>query len=268
MPMNLGHTSRQPQPTFREGLKARHSPAWGEAPGFRPTDEPSPEGAKPPSRHIRAFTMTELAIVVLAVAVLALLLLPWMRQARTKSRRVLCMSNQHQVSSAQRNFGDFHTNPVTGAESFTMGISTNYGGTLEFVGTGNAAAHYQNIATELGSAKVLVCPEDSGRTMRSDFLIPLSNSNVSYAVGLDADELQPNTILISDNHMISSLPRVGAIIELSVSNTVVWTSKLHDGIGNIGFVDGSVQQITSTGLLIQVTLLTSAPTNRHRLEFP
>lgn len=211
--------------------------------------------------------MTEFAIVLLAVAVLALLLLPWLFQARAKSRRVLCAGNQFKVIAAQRAFGDFHTNPVTRLESFTMQISTNHGGTLEFVGAGNVAAHYQNLATELGSANLLVCPEDTERVIRTDFLTPLSNSNVSYAVGLDATELTPNMILVSDNHMTSALPRKGAIIELSSSNTVAWTRKLHGGGGNIGFVDGSVQQVSSTGLWVHVTsALTSTPTNR--LEFP
>ena len=216
---------------------------------------------------LRAFTITEFVIVVLALVVLVLLLLPWLIQSRAKSCRVLCVQNQHQNSKAHRAFLDFHTNPVTRLESFTMQLSTNHGGTLEFVGTGKVAAHYQNMATELGSPMSLVCPDDKGRIRRSDFHTALNNSNVSYAVGLDADESQTNTILISDNHMTSSLPRKGSIIELSASNLVSWTPQLHGGGGNIGLADGSVQMLNNTGLWKQAsTAMASAPTNR--LEFP
>lgn len=213
--------------------------------------------------------MTELTVVVLVLAVLAFLLLPSMFQARAKARRISCAGRHKQISLAHKVFANDHTNPVTGSDTFTMQLSTNHGGTLEFVGTGKVSAHYQNMSNELGSAKILVCPDDYGRIMQSDFRTPLSNSNVSYAIGVDADELQPNMILASDNHMTSSLPRVSSIIELSPSNTVAWTKKLHGGAGNIALADGSVQQVTSTGLWGHVTTaLTTSPTNRHRLEFP
>jgi len=192
-----------------------------------------------------------------------------MFQARAKASRISCAGRHKQISLAHKVFANDHTNPVTGFVTFTMQLSTNRGGTLEFIGIGKVSAHYQNMSNELGSAKILVCPDDYGRIMRSDFSTPISNSNVSYAVGLDADETQPNMILVSDNHMTSSLPRKGAIIELSASNTVAWSKKLHGGAGNIALADGSVQQVTSTGLWTQVTTaLTSSPTNRHRLEFP
>lgn len=221
------------------------------------------------ARHLRAFTITELVFVVLLLSVVALLVVPRYLTARAKASRISCAGRHKQVSLAHKVFANERTNPATLLENFTMQLSTNFGGTMEWGGSGNVAVHYQNMSNELGSAKILVCPDDHGRIMRSDFSTPISNSNVSYAVGLDADELQPNMILASDNHMTSSLPRKGAIIELSASNTVAWSKKLHGGAGNIALADGSVQQVTTAGLQMHVTTaLTSSPTNRHRLEFP
>jgi hypothetical protein len=152
---------------------------------------------------------------------------------------------------------------------FTMNLSTNRGGTMEFVGTGNVAPHYQNMTNELGAASLLTCPDDRDRSRRWTFLPPLSNSNISYAVGLDGDETQPYMILVSDNHMTSSIPRVGAVLELSTSKALGWTRKIHGGEGNVALSDGSVQRVSSTSLWTQVeTALRYSPTNRHRLEFP
>jgi len=213
--------------------------------------------------------MTELAFVVIFLSVIALLVVPQYLNARAKASRISCAGRHKQTSLAHKVFANGRTNPATFLGSFTMQLSTNFGGTMEWGGTGNVAVHYQNMSNELGSAKILICPDDRSRIMRSDFRMPISNSNVSYAIGLDADETQPNMILVSDNHMTSSLPRKGAIIELSASKSVAWSKKLHGGAGNIALADGSVQQVTSTGLWMQVTTaLTSAPTNRHRLEFP
>lgn len=218
-------------------------------------------------RHLRAFTMTELTIVILAMVILAMLFVPRFLQAKAKSARIACVGRLKQIGLAHKVFANDLTNPVTRLGDFTMQLSTNHGGTLEFVGTGKVAAHYQNMVTEVGSPKILVCPDDKDRIMRSDFLPPFNNCNVSYAIGVDASVFLPNTILASDNHMTSSLPRKGSIIELSASNLVSWTRQMHAGAGNICLSDGSVLQVNNSNLWHQVSLaIASAPTNR--LEFP
>ncbi len=207
--------------------------------------------------------MVELCVVISLLVILILLFGPEHLRAKAKSIRIKCAGNHKQVALAHRVFGNDH------GDLFTMRLSTNKGGTLELVGTGNVIAHYQNMTNELGAPQILICPDDRDRTMRRDFLPLLSNTNVSFTVGLDADKTQPNSVLASDNHMTSSLPRVRGIAELSTTNVAGWSHKFHNGGGNFALSDGSVQQATSTQLWQQVIgALRSSGTNHHRLEFP
>lgn len=207
--------------------------------------------------------MVELCVILSLLGILALGFVARQQEAKAKSCRVKCVSNHKHVALAHRVFGNDH------GDRFTMSLSTNKGGTLELVGTGSVISHYLNMTNELGAPQILVCPDDRTRTMRRDFLPLLSNTNVSFTVGLDSDETLPNSFLASDNHMTSSLPRVRGIAGLSTTNLAGWSQRLHDGGGNFALSDGSVRQATSAILWQQVTqALASTRTNSHRLEFP
>lgn len=265
--MNLGHTSSSLQPTSRQGLKARHSSAWGEAPGSKPARRPSPEWARQSNRSAVAFTTTELLIAACIVTGLALLVLPSMLKAKAKADRIRCSSHLKQIGLAHKVFATDHTNLVTGLEEFPARTSTNQGGSMEYVGTGNVGRHYQAMSNELGSAVVLVCPADKGRFQRRDFVIPMTNGNVSYSVGVDGSERSPNVIVSSDWNMLSLFPRKSGILELTSSNLVSWGSELHRRAGNVALSDGSVQQCTSNGLW-ELALLSFRELETNRLEFP
>ncbi len=75
----------------------------------------------------RGFTLIELLIVIAVIAILAALLLPAIERARAQARRAQCLSHLKQVGLAFLSFSHDHNN------QFPMKVSTNLGGSLEFV---------------------------------------------------------------------------------------------------------------------------------------
>ena len=227
------------------------------------------------SRSVVAFTRTELLVVVVALLFAFSVIAPGVVKWKQKARRIQCVSFLKQIGLAHRVFANDHTNAATGTGLYTMSVSTNDGGSREFIGTGQAFRHYLKMSNELGSAKVLVCWSDRERTARPDFT-SLANSNVSYFVGLGADELKPNLLLAGDRQLTNDLPRVGGIMTVTTNQTVRWANSIHQGAGNVALADGSVQQSTTAAMNNQIRGVTQSPgwepstalNLTNRLEFP
>src|SRR5438046_5452033 len=82
----------------------------------------------------RAFTLLELLLVVAIIAILASLLLPATGKAKAKAKRAQCLSNLKQIGVGFHSFSHEH------GDRFPMQVSTNNGGSREFVQGGNALA--------------------------------------------------------------------------------------------------------------------------------
>src|SRR6185295_2671262 len=99
--------------------------------------------------------------------------------------------------------------------------------------------------------RILVCPNDRQRTRAADFA-QLSNTNLSYFVGLDADETKPETILSGDRNITGGTVYNGFLRVLTSTTPADWATNLHVNAGHIGLADGSVQQMTATRLREQL----------------
>ena len=126
--------------------------------------------------------------------------------------------------------------------------------------------YFQAMSNELNSPTILVCPDDAKRTPGTNFTTDFNNSNISYFVGMDADETRPEMFLAGDrNYFINDSPAQAGLISVKSTDNLGWTHKIHQDQGNVGLADGSVQQYTSSGLQ---QALRHTGTNVNRLAVP
>lgn len=200
----------------------------------------SPPAASLAPRPVRAFTVFELLVVAAVLAILAAMLLPALANAKGKAQRIHCLNNLKQVGLGFRVFAVDHE------DVFPMSLATNRGGTKELMPASPAYVHFQVLSNELAVPKVLVCPAD-GREAASDFA-SMRNTNLSYFIGLDADETRPQMLLAGDRNVTNGTASSSGVLRLTPDRVAGWTGALHSGQGNVALADGSVQQLSSTRL--------------------
>jgi hypothetical protein len=208
------------------------------------------------------FTKWDLLIVVVAVTmVLGFLLMPRPGGGKAKASRINCISNLKQIGLAFRMWSNDN------GEKFPMATNS---GTMEFNLTGEVWRHFQAISNEVNTPKVFVCALDKQRSRPADWRDFTNNSHLSYLAGLDADETKPQTILSGDRNLTSATVKpVNGVLNLTTSDRLEWTKKIHNQNGNIGLGDGSAQQVTSESLNRQLQAAFLSTTQAvHRLALP
>ena len=185
--------------------------------------------------------MTDVLIVVATLVLLGVVLLPMMARSKGPDHHGRCRSNLKQIGLAFRMWSNDND------DQFPWMRSTN-GGTLEFALTTNVFRHFATVSNELSTPKILVCPIDSGKTRTNDF-DTFDNRNLSYFVGLDADEGRPQTILSGDRNLTTNGVALGSgVFTLTTNNALGWTAAIHKMSGTILLSDGSAQQVSPTAL--------------------
>lgn len=206
-------------------------------------------------KHAKAFTLIELLVVIFTTVMLVVLVFSGMARAKRESLQKVCANNLKQVGLAYRLWSS--------RGSFPMG-TTNYGGTLEFINTGETFRHLQIISNELMTPNVLACPADIRRPAES-FIFGFSNTNISYFVGVDADEAQPEMLLSGDRNITNGLSPTNGMLILTTNRTTEWARAMHKFAGNVGLADGSVQHTNSLGLR---KLIANTGVATNRIAFP
>lgn len=126
----------------------------------------------------------------------------------------------------------------------SLELSTQKGGpALEF---SSAARHFQALAADLVTPKIVHCPADT-RSIAPSFPA-LTESHLSYFVGLNADFAQPNSLLAGDRNLTNDWLSPAPIVAFGPTNYLRWTHELHRFKGNLLFADGRVEQANNVSL--------------------
>jgi hypothetical protein len=209
-----------------------------------------------------AFTRIELAIVITILGVMGALFLHAQDDplAKQKQERLQCVNNLKQVGLAFR----LWSNDNDG--SYPMRVAAEKGGSREAIVTGETWRHFASLSNDLAQAKLITCPSDD-RPRASSFTT-LSNTNVSYFVGLEADETKPQMLLTGDRNLTNGLRLVNGVMTLNPNAPEGWTAAMHAQNGNVGMADGSAQQLSTAGLRNQIQAQDKTKDGPKRLLFP
>jgi len=198
--------------------------------------------------------------VLLVLAVLMVFVVFWLPALlprpipRERVFAIRCVNNLKQIGLATRVWEGDH------GDKYPWRIPGTNGGTMDFISGPNAWRHFQVMPNELSTPKILVCPADASRTAATNFTF-FNNSNLSYFVGIDASETNPQSLLMGDRNITNGTPIRNGILELTTNSPTGWTAEIHRKVGNIVLADGSVQQVSQNGLR-QTLASTGAVTNR------
>lgn len=204
-------------------------------------------------------TLLEVVVVVVVSIVLLAIIFPPLTSRKIKATKINCASNIKQVTLACRLWeGDSN-------DKYPMAISVANGGTMEWAATGNVAQAFLVMSNYLTTPRILYCPADATHFSATNFSSSFGSQNISYFIGLDANETNAQTFLSGDaNFQIGGVPVKSGLLNVFSNTPIAWSAARHNCSGNIGLADGSVQSTTQSSLSNQLQQ-TGLTTNRFAI---
>ena len=214
-------------------------------------------------RRRRAFTLIEVLVIVVSIVVIVCFLIPGITRERANQKQKQCMNNLRQTGTSFRLWAD-----DVSQNHYPMWHPFAQGGSRDALTNGEVFRHFQCLSNELVMPALLTCPADT-RLPATSFR-SLQNSNISYFVGVDADESDPRLALAGDrNWEVNGSAVPTGLVTVTTNSGIAWTKDMHRDSGNVTLADGSVQKFTSSQLRQWlVDAVTHESTNSQRLAFP
>jgi hypothetical protein len=161
----------------------------------RATLPPQPAGSGMPVWAIVCICIAPFFVI----ALLAAMLLPALAAAKRKAQLITSVNNMKQIGIAFRIWEGNHN------DQFPFNVSQAQGGVQEVCqpDAGGFATDpspvFMVMSNELGSTRILVCPNDPGKSVATDFA-NLTAANISYEVriGPDLKDSNPQAVLLAD----------------------------------------------------------------------
>jgi competence protein ComGC len=209
---------------------------------------------QPRSCRADAFTRAELLVILAVLTLLALVVLPALANSRPRSARVICANNLRQIGMGFQLWGNDH------GDQPPWELRPEQGGTQQHPLAVNAWLHYAWISNELNSARVLLCPSDSGRVAEDFSVSPnggylhqnYRNLATSYFL-THAFYGGQFSMFAGDRNLgwdsIGSCSRFPQVYNVDARRpTFGWDTNLHNQAGNIVRLDGRVNQYSNEEL--------------------
>jgi len=198
----------------------------------------------------RGFTMLELIVIVVVMFLLLAFLLPAMVKAKDKARRISCVGRLKNIGLAHRIFATDSGDLFPWEKSRATTNLANFPN-LDGLGPGEQVVRiFQSLSNELSTPKIIVCPADNRREAVT--WQGLTTNNISYFLGLSAQETYPQSFLAGDRNLLVNGTPVAGRIDLTNFLNVAWSRAMHKNQGNACMGDGSVQQLSSARLREQM----------------
>jgi type II secretory pathway pseudopilin PulG len=207
-----------------------------------------------------AMTLLEVLIVIAVIVLLAATLIPAPRYSKNTAQRISCINNLKQINLAFTLWAGDHVH------QFSTEVYATNNVMMRAIASGNAWLFWQIMSNELSTPKILHCPADLQNTAATAFTPGFGDTNISYFFNLDASEAYPQPILDGDDNLaVNGQPAGTGVLPLLTNSPVSWTNQRHNRAGNIGLSDGSVEQVSDSGLK---SALAGSSTNSVRLVIP
>jgi len=203
---------------------------------------------------IAALTIIEVIVLIAVIALLVGLILPEFATYHI-GPSYNCLSNLNQIGLACRTWEGDHS------DRFPMWVPASEGGAM---GSTDAFRYFTVMSNEISGPKILACPQDQRKSAPA--FEKIGNANVSYFVGLDADEKFPTRILAGDRNLLTNGVAVHpGLTAITTNQAVSFSGQIHKFSGNFVLADGSARYVTNSDLQ---TLFQNTGLATNRLAMP
>ena len=189
-----------------------------------------------------AFTRTEFIIVVAVIALLLLALVPTLKKAQRRGGRINCANNLKQIGLSVRLWSNDN-----GGRPPSL-VPTREGGAKELIEAGSVAGYFQVMSNELGTPKIVACPDDPAHRPAKDFGV-LHATNIGFFVVPEADGTVTNLWLAGDRNLATNnVPLKPGWFTMPLNGAVSWTERPQVTYDNLCYADGKVERPSSASL--------------------